>query len=375
MAGTPLHLLEEFQPGVLLGFIRNLKVDPTYRSEEFAPSQQIDDIVFEYLKGVNDFPVMADIISWDAEAPLGGRPGAGERLTGELPPIKRKSRISEKEIIRRYRNPRAGTQDEQAAIRGVYSDLERHVRGIQATAEWLTMQALTEPAVVFDEGGVKIRFDYGHPAEQRFNLVTRKNGANADLANNGFLGPVWTDYADSTPLTDLQNLSDWMFDRTGERPVRFLCDPSTIIHLCQSAQIKGWMFDQNAPNRPLSPAEVNQALQQFSLPTPDPYRVTVKKENPDGTLATLACTKPEKITLLPAQTVGNKLWGPTAESRLLDSRYSTQAPGIVGQVYSKDEPPSEWTKAAAVMFPTMPNIDKTVQVTVRDPAAAALAPV
>lgn len=370
MAGTPLYALEAFQPPVLLGFIRNLLAAPAYRSTEFAPDHTIDDISFEYLKGVDERPVMASVLSWDAEAPIGGRPGIGQRLTGELPPIKRKSRISEKEIIRRYYQPRAGTTDQQSAITAVYADLARHVASIQATAEWLTMQALTEPKVVYDEGGIKIQFDYGHPAAQRLNLQTHQDGNGATISS-GFAGGLWTDKVNSTPLTDLMHIADWMEAKTGERPVKFLCDQATIVDLCGNAQIKGWTYAQNAPDRPMAPEEVNQTFQRYNLPTPDVYRVSVQKEAADGSLSTVYCTKPEKITLLPAQTVGERLWGPTAESRVLQGTvYSQQAPGIMGGTYYKDEPPSEWTKAAAVMFPTMPNIDKVVQVTVRDPAAA-----
>lgn len=370
---TELWRLEEFQPGPLLGFIRNLRPDPAFAASRYVPDRTINDITFEYLKGVQERPVMAHVITWDSEAPIGGRPGIGERLTGELPPIKRKSRISEKEIIRKYNQPRAGTSDVRDAIEGVFDDLARHVRSIQARSEWLKMQALTEPKVIYNDGGIVIEFDYGLPDAQQVDLTTGKNAANQDIrgaswANGGLsgaLGPVWSDTANSTPITDLMVIADYMEEKYGERPVKFLCDRKVLTWLWNSAQIKGWTYATNAPDRPMTPEEVSQTLTRYDLPQPEVYGVKVQQETASGALEEVRCMRQNRITFLPQRPVGEGLWGPTAESRvLLNTPYAQQAPGIVGGVYATDEPVAEWTKAAAVHFPTMPDIDKVFQMRV-----------
>lgn len=366
MAGAVLWQLEQFQPGVLLGFVRNLLPDSRYIGDTLLPPETIDDVEYEYIKGVRDTPVMAHIIGWDSESPMAGRPALGERVKGELPPIKRKSRMSEKEIIRRYMQPRRGSADQQNALRKVYADLARHVASIQARTEWLQIQSITEDTLVYDEDGVIIEFDYGVPDVQQITL-----GATAGSATNGTgatvaaYGPRWSDTANATPISDLMTLTRQVTKARGERPTRMLMSEKTFDYLLVNAQIKGWLFPSDAPDRPLLPEEVLQLLTRYRLPQPILYDVEVLSENPDGTTTSVRTMRENAVTLLPQQPVGRRLIGPTAESMaLIGTPYAAQAPGIWGAVWGTDEPPQGWTKAAAVTFPTLPDVDKIGQMTV-----------
>lgn len=366
MAGAQLWQLEEFQPPVILDFVRGLRPPPQYQGANFLPDDTIDDVEFQYFKGADDTPVMAHVVGWDSEAPIAGRPPLGQKVSGELPPIKRKQRMSEKEIVRRYNTPRRGTADQQAALNRVYDDMARLVGSIQARMEWLTMQALSEDTVRYNEGGVVMEFDFGIPDTQQ---VTLANTAGAATDGTGTtraeFGPSWLDATNATPLTDLMTMADQVEQERGERPTRFVCSRKTQNALLLSNQLKGWTYAQNAPDRPMTLDEVNQTLQRYNLPTPVVYDVQVSDENADGTTTKVRCMRENALTLLPAQPVGRRLWGPTAESNgLYGTPYAQQAPGIWGSTYYLDEPPSQWTKAVAVAFPTMPDCDKLSQMTV-----------
>lgn len=366
MAGAQLWQLEEFQPPVVLDFVRGIKPPPQYQGSLFLPDNQIDDVEFEYFKGADETPVMAHVVGWDSEAPIAGRPPLGQKVSGELPPIKRKQRMSEKEIVRRYNTPRRGTADQQAALTRVYDDMARLVGSIQARMEWLTMQALSEDTVQYNEGGVIIEFDFGIPDVQQITLADTAGAATDGTgATRAEFGPSWLDTTNATPITDLQYLADSVEQERGERPTSFVCSRKTANALLSNAQIKGWTYAANAPDRPMTSEERDQTLQRYQLPTPVVYDVQVGNENADGSTTKVRTMRENAIVLLPAQPVGRRLWGPTAEAQALyGTPYAQQAPGIWGATYYLDEPPSQWTKAVAVAFPTMPDADKLAQMTV-----------
>src|SRR5690606_20351459 len=179
-------------------------------------------------------------------------------------------------------------------------------------------------------------------------------------------GPHWSDVENATVLTDLMTICDQIEQERGERPATMVMSRKLHNHLLVNAQIKGWTYAQYAPDRPMQPAEVNQTLDRYNLPRPVVYDVKVGSENADGTSTQVRTMRENVVVLLPSQPVGRTLWGPTAESirTLNGTSYAAQAPGIWASTYYQDEPPSEWTKAVAAAFPSLPNVDKLGQLTV-----------
>jgi hypothetical protein len=345
--------LEELQPPATLGFVRNLLPVPAYQGGNYLPEVNVDDVEFEYLMAARETPVMATVISWDAESPIGSRPAQGEKIQGEMAPMKRKERISEKEILR-FLQPRRGTNDENRAVAAVYDRMARLTRSIQARTEWLQMQALSEPKLVYSEDGVVIEFDYGIPPTQRINLVSGTDGAGTDVS--ALFGPSWNDHANATPFSDLQAIARIQENATGTRPKRMVLSRKHWDNLPFSTQLKGLIYQQNAPDRPLDPAEINALMTRYDLPTFITYDVKVKQEAANGTTTEVRTMDENRAFLLPDSNVGQTLVGPTAESRvLLGTPYAQVASGIWAATYPKDEPPSEWVKVAKVAFPTMPD--------------------
>jgi hypothetical protein len=160
------------------------------------------------------------------------------------------------------------------------------------------------------------------------------------------------------------HLCDKMQDETGQRPRTFLCSRKYASYLVDNASIKGWIYPTNAPDRPLLPGEVQGLFTRYDLPDIVTYDVTVNAEAHDGTVSTVRPMRQNAAVLLPQGSVGNTLWGPTAESRaLIGTQYSQMAPGLWASTYGVDEPPGEWSKVVAVAFPTMPDAHLLGQMT------------
>lgn len=358
---TAIWQLEELQPPLLLPYVRALLPPQSYRGSTWLPDRLHGDVEYQYVIGARNTPVMAHIMGWDSEAPIAGREAQGRKVFGELPPIKRKRRISEKEILR-FMTPRLGTTDQQDALRQLMGSIANLVASVQARVEWLRMQALSEDVVIYDEGGVKIQFDYGLTDTYQIDLVTQTDGSGASVAAD--YGPVWSDVANATPVTDLRHLCGRIEDETGQRPQTLVCSRKYAEYLLDNEQVKGWIYQTTAPDRPLLPGEVQGLFSRYDLPNIVTYDVTVQAEAHDGSVSTVRPMRQNAAVLLPSSPVGNTLWGPTAESRaLIGSQYQQMATGLWASTYGVDEPPGEWSKVCAVSFPTMPDAHLIGQMT------------
>ena len=354
--------LDEFTPGNLLAFVRQEPVPPAFRGVNWLPDLTTNDLSFEYIKGVKNQTVMAHVMGFDSEAPIASRQAGGSRVTGELPPIKRKSRIGEKELIR-FLQPRQHSSDVQDAIDSVYRGISDLTSSVLARAEWLRIKALSSKTVVYNEGGVIFEFDFGLDKELNFDVVTKKDGTGATIAD---LSGSWANHATSDPVNDLAFISKIMFQKTGRRPAEFVTDSTTIDHALQSEALRLLARGPNGLPGILTQEEVNSVFTRYNLPTITPYDVYVGREEEDGSVVEEIILTPGTGFMVPAEPIGNTLWGPTAESRnLLGGPLSSFAPGIIGTTYGTDEPPAEWMKVAAVAFPTMPGAHTLVQLKLR----------
>ena len=354
--------LDAFKPAQFLGFIRAIPIPNTFAGNTWLPNQTVFDLEFEYILGANRRPVMAHVMGYDSEAPIAGRPGLGQVVRGELPPIKRKSRIGEKTILR-FLQPRSGVPDVDQAIAEVFNDAANLVDSIQARLEWLKLQALSEDKVVYNEGGVQFAFDFGFDDTFQINLTNETDGAGTSVASayNG----VWSDPVNSNPVLDLQTICNTIQLKTGVRPGTFVCSAKTLQYLLINEKIRGMIRGTAAPSAILTRAELDTLFALYDLPAIVLYDVFVQKENADGTYSDVRTMAENKAFLLPnGIPVGSTLLGPTAESRVLyGTPMATAAPGIWGETYGTSEPPSEWTKVAAVGFPSIPYANLIGQMT------------
>jgi hypothetical protein len=347
--------LDQFATPQFLGFVRTVPPPNAFKGTTWLPNRTTFDIAFEYVLGSYSRPVMAHIMGFDAEAPIAGRPGVGAKVSGELPPIKRKKRIGEKEIIR-FLQPRAGTNDQQEAINQVYLGVADLLDAVQARVEWLRMQALSEDKVVYNENGVIFSFDYGISDDLQINLVGANptDGAGTDVSSE--FTTAWTDLANSNPVLDLQAIQARSIAASGRRFSQFVAGKSVTDLLLNNAAMKSMIRGSGAPNVLLTTQEINTLFGLYDLPTVVNYDVVVQAEQADGSLVDVRPMANGKAFLVPeGGGVGETLWGPTAESRkLYGTALAGQAPGIWANTWIEDEPPTEWTKAAAVAFPSMP---------------------
>jgi hypothetical protein len=151
-------------------------------------------------------------------------------------------------------------------------------------------------------------------------------------------------------------MTDLIQDTTGYRPATQLMSGKAISYLQQSVNLRDLLRGENAPTAILALEEINALLQQYDLPSIERYDAKVTTEAEDGSTSTARVIAEETVVYLPAAPVGETVFGPTAESRvLLGTALQNQTPGVFVETYGTTEPPAEYTKAAAIAFPTMPD--------------------
>lgn len=355
--------LEEFTAPRILPWVRMQPVPAGFSASRWLPDLTTDELDFEYIKGASNKTVMAHVMGFDSEAPIAGRQAGGSRVTGQLPPIKRKSRIGEKELIK-FMSPRQGSADVQNAINSVYRGAGDLMDSIQARVEWLRIKALSEQTVKYDEGGVIFEFDFGLNKEYFLDLNTHTDGTGASIT--GEFGAKWSDYANSTPVDDIRKLCIKIRNETGQYPAQFVADSTTLNDIQLSESVRLLARGANGLPGLLTQAEVDSVFARYQLPELVPYDVFVTREEEDGSLVDERVLLDGRGFFVPGRPVGNTLWGPTAESMaLIGTALQGQAPGIFVNTYNTNEPVAEWIKAAAVAFPTMPNAHVLGQIQVR----------
>ena len=334
-------LLEEFTPNKLIGYVKHIPENENWIGSQFLPTENINDLSFEYIKGSYERPVMASVMTWDAEAPIAGKKGT-TTISGELPPIKRKAKIEEKELIK-YFSPRAGLGDRQVAINDIYNIVDDLVMSARARMEWMRWQVLGTGKLTVDEGGIDFEVDYGVPASQQETLLTTAR---------------WSDLDDSDPLGDIETWCQNHVTNTGIRPKEMVMSLVTRNYLLKNEAMRQIITSE--PDVYISPQQLNQVLENFELPKITVYDAKVLTEENDGSKTESRFLPNDVVILLPGAgyEVGKLLNGPTAEALTqIDADKGVKPEGVIAVMYSYKDPPSFWIKVAVTAMPTLPGAE------------------
>lgn len=338
------ELLKEFNRKATLTYARTRTENnpANYLGPTLFPLNSVPELTFEYFKDLNRIPVMAHVQAYGAEASIASREGL-EKVAGEIPPIKRKINMNERTLLALKRE---GLGDIDIVRNTIYNDLDNMIDAVLARVEKMRIDAVSTGKLVLNENGVIMTVDYGVPA-----------GNKQTLSGTA----LWSDAVNSTPIDNIIAWTDIVVTASGIRPTRALTSNTVVANLIKSVQVRKMIYGDNGGSRAVTLSQLNELLRTLDLPLIGTYDVQVRVENADGTTTAQRLLDTKKFILLPPDTLGETLSGPTAEA-LLDPEVSAQeARGIYAIVYQEAEPPMVWTKAAATMIPTFPMADAVFQ--------------
>lgn len=326
-------------PAQLTGYVRAALMDleiNRFRLSQWLPHRPVNDLLYRFNRGGEGLVDAAVFRSYDAEAPIGARPGF-TRITGELPPISRKIRMSEYD---RLRNARAADAEIRDAL---LDDAARMARSVAARIELARGEALWSGQVALNENGVTGTVNFGRAGTHTVNAAT-----------------PWSTVASATPVADMISWKQIYIDSNGEDPGVALTSTRVLNYLLQSAEVRGLLASNGVTPSIASATGLNSVIQAYGLPPIATYDVRV---NVAG-VATRVIPD-DKFLFLPAAgnpaspdgtDLGAVLLGTTAEA--MEKGYGlglAEQPGVVAGAYSTEDPVAVWTKAAAIGLPVLAN--------------------
>lgn len=327
---------EFITPAELTGYareaLRDLEINRLTLSQ-YLPSVQVDDLMYRFSRGGGSLLEAAPYQAYDTEATIAGREGV-TRVTGELPPIKRKIRLGEYERLRQRHATNSEVTD------ALMTDSETITRQIATRVEKARADALVTGEVVINENGMVATVDFGRTS-----------------AHEVTAGTAWSNTGSATPLTDLLAWRDTYVDTNGEDPGVILTSRKVVGYLLRNAEIRVLAGSLAGSPAIVSEAQLEAVLSVHGLPPISVYDAKYKS----GGVATRFIPE-DKLLFLPSDPseLGGTFWGTTVEA--LDGGYALESgeeAGIVSGVYRVEESPALWTKAAAIVLPVLANPDLT----------------
>lgn len=326
-------------PAELTGYVRaaleDLQVNQ-FTLGRFLPNNVIDDLQYRFTRGGDGLAEAATFRAYDAESPIGSRPGL-TRVSGELPPISRKVRLGEYDRLRQRR------AEGDQILSAIYNDARRMARAVAARMELARGDALANGSVTIEENGLVAAVDFGRAANQ----TTAP-------------GTLWSDTTNATVLSDLITWRDRVVTSAGSPPGASVTSTAVLRLVQRNAEIINAITGSAAGRTRVTLAELNALLQSEGLP---PFEVNDARISVAG--VSTRVLHEDFVVMLPAPgdvndpdstDLGGTLWGTTAES--LDPDFGieeTDAPGVVAGSYSTKDPVALWTKAAGIGLPVLAN--------------------
>jgi hypothetical protein len=335
-----LSIFDYVKNSDILEYARTLNRESLLGMQLF-PTQDTLELNYEYLKGAygTKNSIMAEVVPWETSTPLRPREGF-DKVTGELPPIKLGTNISEQELIKIF-SPRV-TAERQRAISKLYDDVADLVDGVYARINYINMQALGTGSVVFNSEYNKLTVSFGVPGNHILTPSTK-----------------WSTTTTSTPITDLMAWSKVLTDAGYPKPDTFLTSGTVMAFLLLNKEIKDAVFSLAGGSGILTAPTLNNFLRSLDLPRIATYDEVHRVIGADRTLSTVRAFPEKNGTLFSSKVqLGNTLFGPTAEA--ISSVGVERAPGVYADITKHTDPVSHKISAVATAFPTFPGADAII---------------
>ena len=317
----------------------------------FFPLKYTTQLTWESLTGSGGNPVMADVIEYNASAPLKTR-RVVTKVTGDIPKIALKRQMDEKDY-NEYNTLKAlarGDESRNALLDIVFNDIDFCYTGVMSRTEYLAMQALSYGVISLttsNNNGIitEANVDFGIPT-----------------ANKGAVTLEWSQASGATPLSDIRTVVENQV-ASGYSYEYMVMDRTAVSQLQANTQVKeelavlrGTDFKSSEPTL----EELNRVLESRMMPKIIMVDSMTRFENAEHVLTNVPAWKGGYVTFIPQLQVGNILHGPIAEETspsVSKKAIMVKRDHILLSKWSELEPFGEFTKGQANAFPRFTDVD------------------
>ncbi len=324
----PKSVLELFNQKEILNYLKERKF-PAMMGEELFPEVKKQSLEFEVLTNASKTPVIASVHGFDTESEIGQR--EAEKKVIELALIKRKMQLKEKEIIA-LESPR-NDAERQYLMKNVYNDFDNLIESVKARTEKMRMDVISTGILKLDENELDAEIDYGVPTEHKV--------ANVDWSSET-----------SNPINDMIAWANTL----DQMPGRVITSNTILAKILSNKNVVNALFGKDS-TRIASVGELNTYLESLGLPKIYTYDRKYRKLEKNGTYTKHRYFPENKFVMLPSETLGETVYGPTAEEIRLQRDPSIDV-RTVGKIFAcmyeeGKDPVSTWEKAVATALPVL----------------------
>lgn len=348
-------LLKELKNANLVAYLNRQKDALLARSywQQFFPLKPTLTLTWETLSGSSGAPVMADVIEYNASAPLKTR-RIVTHAKGDIPAMGLKRRMDVKDYndYIMYKALARGDTDKNAVLDIVFNDVDFVFKGIFARTEWLAMQALSYGSISLsasNNNGIitETAVDFGIPSGNKTATAT-----------------TWTTASTATPIADIRAKVKAIRDN-GHICTAIIMDETQWGFLIATTEAKdAYAFYQGVTTGRIAVPGlegINNMLAGERLPKIYIVDSVVRHETEAHALSSLAPWKSGYCAFIPDFNVGNFLHGPIVEETSAEIKKIATTSKVSHVFVSKWgilDPFREYTKAQANAFPVFNDVEQ-----------------
>lgn len=329
-----------------------------YLGEGLFPRIQKSGLNLRWFKQELGLPILLKPSAFDANATIRSRQGL-EVIDTEMAYFKEAMIVKEQDI-QDYETLVEDAPYAREILDRNFRDAEELIESARVVEERMRMSLLAnengKPSINIAAEGVAYEYDFDPNGDYAANNFTELQGTS-----------VWSDTVNSTPLDDVQEAQDKVYQKTGVKPTYMIISQKTMSLLKKNESIRSAVLAQNVTaNLLMTEAKVKEIFatelsitilvyaKQYKEYDETTKKYVGKKFYPDG-----------MATLLPAGKLGNTYKGTTPEEhRAAELNVQIVDEGTAVAVNTSFDPVQTVTKASEVVLPSFENMDETYMIKV-----------
>jgi len=323
---------------------------PSMYYPTFFPFKTVFSLDYKTLIGEIGAPVAADVIAYDASAPLKTRKVVSS-LSGSIPKIAVKRKMKESDLLQYHTLRQLANADEEQLLNLIYSDLDFVVESVAARMEYLALKIISQTKLslsISENNGIVTEeaIDFLMPADNKFGADVVWSAANATTM---------------TPIDDFKAVVEEA-ESNADLVQYALMDTVTFRLFTKSKQVQDHVktYGQITASGVvpfMSLDYVNAALTASDLPQIIVVKQAINIESKSGDFVKVNPWNSQYVTFIPQSILGNMLAAPIAEElHKPEQVLQVKTNNILVSRYSNVDPVTEFTKGEINAFPSWKNI-------------------
>ena len=312
-----------------------------YLGETLFPARKKLGLDLSWFTGNDGLPVALKPSHFDTKATVRDRIGVS-KIETDMPFFRESMLIKEKdrqELLKIQEG--MDTSLYQDFIERIFNDRKALIDGANVQAERMRMQLISTGKIVITANGVNLEYNFDADNSFKTNNYTELQGTSK-----------WSDVDHSDPFEDIQTIQDRIENLTGSKPTRLVMSKKVFGYLCKNHKLIKAIQPNFGLDRPVLGSTIREYLETELDVTILVY--SKKFKNEQG--ATMSFYPDDRVSFLPASTLGSTWYGTTPEEADLVAKTGIDVTivntGVAVTTLIKEHPVNVETIVSEIVLPS-----------------------